>query len=99
MQVFGELSPREKRSEVVRWLLLVPAALLASSAVQVLVGAFVRAIRDTSATLNSSSISFWALAVPSYVLPELVFGIAGGWIARIQEDESRTTVPQGQSKA
>jgi Na+-driven multidrug efflux pump len=81
VQVFGELSPRQKRIEVVRWLLLVPAALLASSTVQFVVGAFIGAIRDSSVPLNSSSISFWAIAVPLYVLPEFVFVIAGGWIA------------------
>jgi Na+-driven multidrug efflux pump len=81
VQVFGELSPRQKRIEVVRWLLLVPAALLASSTVTFIIGAFVRVIRGSSVPLNSSSISFWACAVPFYVLPEFVFVIAGGWIA------------------
>ena len=81
MQVFGELSPRQKWIEVVRFLLLVPAAWLASSAVTFIIGAFVRVVRDSSVPLNSPSISFWASAVPSYVLPEFVFVIAGGWIA------------------
>jgi Na+-driven multidrug efflux pump len=71
----------KKKIEVVRWLLLVPAALLAGSAVTFIIGAFVRAIRDSSVPLNSTSISFWASAVPLYVLPELVFVVAGGWIA------------------
>jgi Na+-driven multidrug efflux pump len=79
--VFGELSPRQKKIEVVRWLLLVPAALLASSAVTFIIGAFIRAIRDSSVPPNSTSIGFWASAVPLYVLPEFVFVIAGGWIA------------------
>jgi hypothetical protein len=81
VQVFGESPPRQKWIEVLRWLLLVPAAWLASSAVQFIIGAFVRAIRNSSVPLNSPSISFWASAVPSYVLPEFVFVIAGGWIA------------------
>jgi Na+-driven multidrug efflux pump len=81
VEVFGELSPRQQKIEVVRWLLLVPAALLASSAVTFIIGAFVRAIRDSSVPLNSTSISFWASAVPIYVLPEFVFVIVGGWIA------------------
>jgi hypothetical protein len=81
VQDFGDLSPRQKRIEVVRWLLLVPAAWFASSTVTFIVGAFVRAIRDSSVPLNSPSISFWASAVPAYILPEFVFVIAGGWIA------------------
>ena len=43
VRVFGELSPRQKRIEVVRWFLLVPAACLASSAVTLLIGSVVRA--------------------------------------------------------
>ena len=81
MQVFGELSPREKRIEVVRWLLLLPAALLASVIVTFIIGTLVRSIGNNSVPLNSSSISFWASAVPLYVLPEFVFVIVGGWIA------------------
>jgi hypothetical protein len=65
----------------VRWLLLVPAALLASGVVTFIIGTFVRAIRGSSVPLNSSSISFWAIAVPLYVLPEFVFVIAGASIA------------------
>jgi Na+-driven multidrug efflux pump len=81
VQVFGELSPRQKRIEVVRWLLLVPAAWLASSIVTFIIGAFLRVIRSSSVPLNSSSISFWASAVLSYVLPDIVFVIVGAWIA------------------
>jgi hypothetical protein len=81
VEVFGELSPRQQKIEVVRWLLLVPAALLASSAVTFIIGALVRAIRGSSVPLNSTSIGFWASAVPLYVLPEFVFVIVGGWIA------------------
>jgi hypothetical protein len=81
VQDFGELSPRQRWIEVVRWLLLVPAACLASSAVTLIIGTLVRAIRNSSVPLNSHSISFWAGAVPSYVLPEFVFVIAGAWIA------------------
>jgi hypothetical protein len=81
VQAFGELSPWQKWIEVVRWLLLVPAAWLASSTVAFLVGTVVRVIRNSSVPLNSPSISFWASAVPAYVLPEFVFVIVGAWIA------------------
>jgi hypothetical protein len=79
VQVVGE--PRQKSIEVVRWLLLLPGAWLASSAVTLIVGTLIRAIRSSSVPVNSTSISFWAGAVPTYVLPEFVFVIAGVWIA------------------
>ncbi len=81
MQDFNELSPRQKGIEVVRWLLLVPVALLASIAVMSIIGAGVRAIPASSEPSKSASISFWARAVPYYVLPEMVFVITGGRIA------------------
>jgi hypothetical protein len=78
--VFHEVSPRQKSIAAVRWLLLLPAAWLASIAAQV-VGAFLHALRGSAGTPSSSSIGFWASAVLAYCLPELVFVIAGGWIA------------------
>jgi hypothetical protein len=81
VQVFGELSPRQKRIEIVRWLLLPPVALLASSGVPYLIGALLTAIRKNPVPLDSGSMSFWALAVPVYILSEFVFVITGGWIA------------------
>jgi len=65
----------------VRWLLLVPIALLASGAVQLILGVFARGIREAAGPLISTSIGFWAIAVPVYVLPEFVFVVTGGWIA------------------
>jgi Na+-driven multidrug efflux pump len=81
VQGFSELSPREKRIEVARWLLLLPAALLASSIVTFIIGTLVHSIGNNSVPPNSASISFWVIAVPLYVLPEFVFVIAGAWIA------------------
>jgi hypothetical protein len=81
VQAFGELSPRQKRIEVARWIVLVPAALVASIAAEHILGALVQAIRGITGPTSSTAIGFWALVAPCYVLPKFVLVLTGGWIA------------------
>ncbi|AMV17514.1 hypothetical protein [Planctomyces sp. SH-PL14] len=80
MPAFSELSPRPKRNEIARWLLLVPGAVLASVAVRQTVGAVVRAMR-LAGSLDLGGAGFWLATVSYYALPMFALVVAGGRIA------------------
>lgn len=76
------LSARQRRIEVVRWLIVLPAAVVAGLAVQLIISALVRGLSlGGSAPPDSASIDDWARAVPSYFLPMFVFVVTGGRFA------------------
>lgn len=82
MQAFSELPSRQKRVEVMRWVLLVPAAVLAASAVELIVGGVARAAGSGGPVpWDPGSVGFWVRAVPYYVLPQFAFVVAGGRLA------------------
>ena len=78
MPAFRELSPRRKRIEFARWLLLLPGAFLASLAVRQTVGA---AVRGSGLAGGPQPVGFWLVTALHYVLPMFALVVVGGWIA------------------
>ena len=75
MRSFSELSSREKRMEIVRWLCVLPAAVLADFAVSFVVGTIVRS--GGLKIRGESSIAYWFVLVLTYGSPKAAFVAAG----------------------
>ncbi len=70
----------QKSNSLARWVLLIPAALLASGVVRFIVGGVLRATLSGS-TSGSDSIGEWIRTVLYYVLPCMAFVTVGGLVA------------------
>lgn len=82
MSPFSVLSKQAKAIEVVRWLCVLPAALLGAMAVRLPLGAVIRLARDGGGNaLIDSSAFYWIATAIFHLVPEFVFVLAGASLA------------------
>jgi len=82
MKPFYELTRRRKVGEVLRWLCVLPAAVLGRIVAQFILGAVVQVARYGGwDNLGDSRIAYWLGVFLYYVPPELVFVIAGAMMS------------------
>lgn len=78
---------------ILRWILVLPAAVLAHAAVQFIVGTMLRiAIGLAGMAVRQSPFAYWLQALIYYVVSELVFVVAGAKIAPRHQSATAVTL-------